>query len=184
MNPAHPPHDPSRRRVLGGLGAAGLVGMLPAARAKDRRSLGVALVGLGYYSRARNIMEASKTLVRDHHGIVPDDYEALRSLPGIGQYTAGAILSIAFNKAYPVVDGNVRRVLSRIHGWEDDHPKRLWDAAGALVRQAEPRIINQAIMELGATVCSFRSPRASISARRWSRVWQLAHACEFQIASP
>lgn len=130
--------------------------------AADEQSVLTLWAGLGYYSRARNVMEASKTLVRDHNGVVPDDYEALRSLPGIGQYTAGAILSIAFNKAYPVVDGNVRRVLSRIHGWEDDRPKRLWDAAGALVRQAEPRIINQAIMELGATVCSFRSPRCLV----------------------
>ena len=68
---------------------------------------------------------------------LPADYEALRSLPGIGQYMAGAILSIAFNKPYPVVDGNVRRVLSRIYGWEDDSPKRLWDAAAKLVQTRE-----------------------------------------------
>ena len=118
--------------------------------------------GLGYYSRARNLMEAARTIVREHGGAVPADYESLRSLPGIGQYTAGAILSIAFNKAYPVVDGNVRRVLSRVYGWEDDRPRRLWDAADKLVRSAEPRLINQAIMELGATVCSFRAPRCLV----------------------
>ena len=118
--------------------------------------------GLGYYSRARNLMEASRRIVREHHGALPADYESLRSLPGIGQYTAGAILSIAFNKAYPVVDGNVRRVLSRVYGWEDDRPRRLWDAADKLVRSAEPRLINQAIMELGATVCSFRAPRCLV----------------------
>jgi A/G-specific adenine glycosylase len=115
--------------------------------------------GLGYYSRARNLMAAAVALVRDHDGEIPSDYDALRSLPGIGQYTAGAILSIAFNKPYPVVDGNVRRVLSRIHGWEDDSPKRLWEAAETLVHRAEPRTINQAVMELGATVCSFKAPR-------------------------
>ena len=118
--------------------------------------------GLGYYSRARNLMEAARTIVREHGGAVPADYESLRSLPGIGQYTAGAILSIAFNKAYPVVDGNVRRVLSRVYGWEDDRPRRLCDAADKLVRSAEPRLINQAIMELGATVCSFRAPRCLV----------------------
>src|SRR5262245_6299201 len=118
--------------------------------------------GLGYYSRARNLMAAAKLIQCNHNGSLPADYEALRSLPGIGQYTAGAILSIAFNKAYPVVDGNVRRVLSRLYGWEDDQPKRLWDAAEKLVRSAEPRLINQAIMELGATVCSFRTPRCLV----------------------
>jgi len=118
--------------------------------------------GLGYYSRARNLMAAAVIIEREHGGKVPDEYEALRELPGIGQYTAGAILSIAFNKPYPVVDGNVRRVLSRIHGWEGESPKRLWEAAGRLVEQSEPRLINQAIMELGATVCSFRAPRCLI----------------------
>jgi A/G-specific adenine glycosylase len=118
--------------------------------------------GLGYYSRARNLMEAAKIIEREHDGALPADYESLRSLPGIGQYTAGAILSIAFNKPYPVVDGNVRRVLSRLYGWEDDRPRRLWDAAEKLVRSAEPRLINQAIMELGATVCSFRAPRCLV----------------------
>jgi A/G-specific adenine glycosylase len=130
--------------------------------AADEQSVLTLWAGLGYYSRARNLMAAAKLLARDYEGKVPCDYEALRSLPGIGQYTAGAILSIAFNKAYPVVDGNVRRVLSRIYGWEDDSPKRLWDAAEKLVQRAEPRLINQAIMELGATVCSFKAPRCLV----------------------
>src|SRR5262245_1124236 len=128
----------------------------------DEHSVLSLWAGLGYYSRARNLMEAAKILVREHDGVLPADYEALRSLPGIGQYTAGAILSIAFNQAYPVVDGNVRRVLSRLYGWEDDRPARLWEAAEKLVRSAEPRQINQAIMELGATVCSFRAPRCLV----------------------
>jgi A/G-specific adenine glycosylase len=118
--------------------------------------------GLGYYSRARNLMAAARAIAEKHDGRIPADYEALRSLSGIGQYTAGAILSIAFNKPYPIVDGNVRRVLSRIHGWEDDRPKRLWEAAGQLVKQGEPRLINQAIMEVGATVCSFKAPRCLV----------------------
>jgi A/G-specific adenine glycosylase len=93
---------------------------------------------------------------------VPDDYETLRTLPGIGQYMAGAILSIAFNKPYPIVDGNVRRVLSRVHGWTGENAKQLWEAADRLVHQAEPRAVNQALMELGATVCSFRSPHCLV----------------------
>jgi len=130
--------------------------------AADEQSVMNRWAGLGYYSRARNLMAAATIIERDHKGIIPADYEALRSLPGIGQYTAGAILSIAFNKPYPVVDGNVRRVLSRIYGWEEDSPKRLWDAAEKLVHHAEPRLINQAIMELGATVCSFKTPRCLV----------------------
>jgi len=118
--------------------------------------------GLGYYSRARNLQAAAKAVVREHGGMIPEDYELLRTLPGIGQYMAGAVMSIAFNKPYPVVDGNVRRVLSRIYGWTGENPKQLWEAADRLVHQAEPRIINQALMELGATVCSFRAPRCLI----------------------
>jgi len=118
--------------------------------------------GLGYYSRARNLMEAAKILKKEHRGVLPADYEALRSLPGIGQYTAGAILSIAFNQPYPIVDGNVRRVLSRINGWQEESPKRLWEAAEKLVQRATPRLINQAVMELGATVCSFKAPRCLV----------------------
>jgi len=115
--------------------------------------------GLGYYSRARNLQAAAKAVVRDHGGAVPSDYEMLRALPGIGQYMAGAIMSIAFNKPYPIVDGNVRRVLSRIYGWTGENAKQLWEAADRVVHLAEPRSINQALMELGATVCSFKAPR-------------------------
>jgi len=115
--------------------------------------------GLGYYSRARNLHAATKLVVAEHGGMIPANYEKLRTLPGIGQYMAGAIMSIAFNQPYPIVDGNVRRVLSRIFGWTEDNPAQQWEAAETLVRRAEPRLINQALMELGATVCSFKSPR-------------------------
>src|SRR5205823_2830126 len=118
--------------------------------------------GLGYYRRAKNMMAAARVVVERHDGKIPSDYDALLDLPGIGQYMAGAILSIAFNKPYPIVDGNVRRVLSRVYGWVEENPKALWDAAARIVREAEPRLVNQAIMELGATVCSFKSPRCLI----------------------
>ena len=92
-------------------------------------------------------------------GRIPSDYDALLALPGIGQYMAGAILSIAFNKPYPVVDGNVRRVLSRVYGWTDENPKALWDAAPSWFNAPSRDLVNQALMELGAKICSFRAPR-------------------------
>src|SRR5437773_3497450 len=131
------------------------------ARAPEERVLRL-WAGLGYYRRARHLMAAAREIVAKHDGKMPSDYDAVLELPGVGQYMAGAILSIAFNKPYPVVDGNVRRVLSRVYGWTDDNPKQLWDAAEKLVNQAEPRLLNQALMELGAKVCSFRSPRCLI----------------------
>ena len=128
------------------------------AAAKEERVLAL-WAGLGYYRRAKNLMGAARKVVEQHRGKIPSDYETLIELPGIGRYMAGAILSIAFNKPYPVVDGNVRRVLSRINGWTDDNAAALWDAAAHLALGAEPRMVNQALMELGATVCSFKSPR-------------------------
>jgi A/G-specific adenine glycosylase len=107
-------------------------------------------------------MAAARIVSEDYKGVIPDDYDKLLALPGVGRYMAGAILSIAFNKPYPIVDGNVRRVLCRINGWSDDEAKMLWEAATRLVQQGEPRSVNQAMMELGATVCSFRSPRCLI----------------------
>ena len=118
--------------------------------------------GLGYYRRAKNLMAAARDVVEKYGAKLPGDYDALLDLAGVGQYMAGAILSIAFNKPFPVVDGNVRRVLSRVYGWTDENPKALWNAAARLVREAEPRMVNQALMELGAKICSFRSPRCLI----------------------
>ena len=115
--------------------------------------------GLGYYRRAKNLHAAVREVVDKHDGRVPPDYDSLIALPGIGQYMAGAILSIAFNKPYPIVDGNVRRVLSRIYGWLDENTKAQWAAAEKIAKSGEPRLVNQALMELGAKVCSFRSPR-------------------------
>ncbi len=122
-----------------------------------------AWAGLGYYRRARQLQAAAALVVRDHGGVLPADETALRALPGIGRYTAGAIRSIAFGQAAPIVDGNVARVLSRLFAlpggpgeaaWE----KRLWTLAAALVPAANPSAFNQGLMELGATVCTPRSP--------------------------
>jgi A/G-specific adenine glycosylase len=122
--------------------------------------------GLGYYSRARNLHAAAKAVARDFGGELPDDAEALRSLPGVGRYTAGAMASIAFDRPEPVVDGNVKRVLARLLGIREDVADKrvedsLWAEAGRLARGRRPGDLNQALMELGATVCTPRSPDCS-----------------------
>jgi len=120
--------------------------------------------GLGYYSRARNLLRAAQAAVAV--GGLPSDPEELRRLPGIGPYTAGAIASIAFGIAAPAVDGNVERVLSRLDGRRED-PKSLQGAAAlqdrakALLDGVSPRDLNQALMELGAKVCAPKNPRCS-----------------------
>ena len=121
--------------------------------------------GLGYYRRARMLHAAAKQVAEDHGGTLPGDAAKLRSLPGVGAYTAGAIASIAFGRAAPLVDGNVARVLARLFAIEEDVTRaartRLWNLAEALVTHptGEPGDFNQALMELGATVCVPRSPR-------------------------
>jgi A/G-specific adenine glycosylase len=139
------------------------------ARAREEHVLTL-WAGLGYYRRAKNLMAAARVVVEKYGGRIPSDYDALIELPGIGQYMAGAILSIAYNRPYPVVDGNVRRVLSRVYGWTEENPKALWDAASRIVLEGEPRLVNQAVMELGAKVCSFRAPRCLVCPLRPSCV--------------
>jgi A/G-specific adenine glycosylase len=120
--------------------------------------------GLGYYSRARHLHAAAQAVVREHDGVFPRTIEALTVLPGIGRYTAGAIASIAFGVRAPVLDGNVKRILSRVYDVEtsiDDHgtTQTLWERADGLVPKASPGAFNQALMDLGATVCIPRAPR-------------------------
>ncbi len=127
--------------------------------------------GLGYYRRARNLHAAARHIAGKPDGAFPRDLEEILDLPGIGRYTAGAIASIAFNQPVPVLDGNVARVLTRLHRVSGDPRKpsvnrRLWLLAGRLVKAAaaagRPRacaVLNQALMELGALVCTPRSPR-------------------------
>jgi A/G-specific adenine glycosylase len=122
--------------------------------------------GLGYYRRARMLHEGAKHVVKDHSGIIPRNAEALRAIPGIGRYTAGAVASIAFEERVPVLDGNVIRILTRLYGMKDDigSPKtlqKLWDTAGAVLPQKNIGDFNQALMELGATVCFPRNPQCA-----------------------
>lgn len=114
--------------------------------------------GLGYYNRVRNLQKAAKQVMQEYHGELPADYEKLLLLPGIGTYTAGAIASIAFQISVPVVDGNVLRVTKRIAGSFDDITKdsirkELWQDLIKVIPQERPGDFNQALMELGATVC-------------------------------
>ncbi len=120
--------------------------------------------GLGYYSRARNLQAAAKQIVTEHNGCFPNDPEAIRALPGIGRYTAGAISSIAFGRAEPIVDGNVTRILTRIFGICENTKSKatqkiLWSLAETMVADADDcSALNQSLMELGATVCHPRQP--------------------------
>ena len=120
--------------------------------------------GLGYYSRAKNLQVAAKQIIREHTGIFPASEKQIRALRGIGQYTANAILSIAFEKKHAVLDGNVARVLARLNAVRGDlRETSRWAAlqqtANNLLAPECPGNWNQAMMELGATICTPRSPR-------------------------
>jgi len=142
--------------------------------------------GLGYYTRVRNLQKAARQIIVDHGGQFPQTFDAVLALPGIGRYTAGAICSIAFNQPTPILDGNVTRVLTRFHGITTDPGEKqtnaqLWQLAGDLVSEADGgafqlktippfatfatsrdilqcSYLNQSLMELGALICTPRSP--------------------------
>jgi len=125
--------------------------------------------GLGYYRRARMLHKAAKAILSDCGGIMPITAEGLRNLPGIGCYTAAAIASIAHDEPVALVDGNVERVLSRIQGWHSEDSvseavvrRKVSDFAQTLVDPRHPGDYNQAIMELGATVCTPRNPQCLV----------------------
>ena len=114
--------------------------------------------GLGYYSRARNLQRAARQIVEEHGGTFPERYQDIRALPGVGDYTAGAIASIAFGQCVPAVDGNVLRVVSRLTSDEGDISTpavraRITSAVREVIPPGDAGRFNQALMELGATVC-------------------------------
>jgi len=128
--------------------------------------------GLGYYSRARNLQKAARIIVGHFGGGFPQNYQDVLALPGIGRYTAAAIVSIAFGQPYAVLDGNVSRVLARLFTISGDLKSsavqgQLWEAAQQLLPPTRPGDFNQAVMELGATVCSPRQPRCLLCP--WTR---------------
>ncbi|MEP7124170.1 MAG: A/G-specific adenine glycosylase [Byssovorax sp.] len=141
--------------------------------------------GLGYYRRARVLYATAREVTERYGGAFPGEAAALRELPGIGAYTAGAIASLAFDQREPLVDGNVARVFARLFGIDADirsaaSVKLLWDIARRLVPEERPGRFNEALMELGATVCTPRDPRcggcpveALCAARASGRVLEL-----------
>jgi A/G-specific adenine glycosylase len=123
--------------------------------------------GLGYYRRARHLHQAAKILAAEHGGVFPQDAETLRRLPGIGRYTAGAILSIAFDRPEPILEGNTVRVFSRLLAYTGDMQAAagqalLWSFAQAVLPRKRSGQFNQALMELGREVCKPRAPRCDL----------------------
>jgi len=127
--------------------------------------------GLGYYSRARNLHRAAQLIRDEHNGRFPDSIDAVMALPGIGRSTAGAILSLALKQRHPILDGNVKRVLSRYHaveGWPGVPAvdRELWRLAELLTPQQRTDDYTQAIMDLGATLCSRNRPMCEVCPQR------------------
>lgn len=123
--------------------------------------------GLGYYSRARNMHKTARIIVDKYHGQFPDNYSDIINLKGIGEYTAAAIISFAYNQAYPVVDGNVMRFLARLYGIKtpintSEGKKEIYLLAMGLIDQKQPGEFNQAIMEFGALQCKPNKPDCAV----------------------
>jgi A/G-specific adenine glycosylase len=120
--------------------------------------------GLGYYSRARNLHKAAQKIIQDYGGIFPDQLSDILALPGIGRTTAGGILSAAFNQAVPILDGNVKRILARLVALSvppAKATKQLWQLSETLLDREHPGTFNQALMDLGATICTPKNPDCS-----------------------
>ncbi len=134
------------------------------AAAEDANVMGE-WAGLGYYARARNLLKCARVVAADHRGVFPDTYDGLLNLPGIGPYTAAAISSIAFDRPETVLDGNVERVMARLHDVHDPLPgvkPVLKDHAATLTPAERPGCYAQAVMDLGATICTPKNPACGI----------------------
>ncbi|SMO68461.1 A/G-specific adenine glycosylase [Ruegeria faecimaris] len=138
------------------------------AAAPDEQVMGE-WAGLGYYARARNLLKCARVVVESHDGCFPDSHDELLNLPGIGPYTAAAIAAIAFDRPETVLDGNVERVVARLYDIHDPLPgskPQLKQRAAALTPAVRPGDYAQAVMDLGATVCTPRSPACGICPMR------------------
>ncbi len=158
------------------------------ARADSKRVLKL-WEGLGYYSRARNLHESAKTILRSHGGIFPDDHEKIRAIKGVGRYTAGAIASIAFNQDKPIVDGNILRVLSRVYAISkpidvEKNKELFWKLQEDLIPKGNAREFNQALMELGALVCSSQNPACALCPiRRFCKAFKNKNPEDYPVRS-
>lgn len=131
----------------------------------DQQSVLKCWEGLGYYARARNLHKAAQIVVEQHNGQFPATFETVVALPGIGRTTAGGILSAAYNQPVPILDGNVKRVLARLIALPQPPNKaldQLWNISTALVPKDHARDFNQALMDLGATLCTRHQPACLI----------------------
>ncbi|HSW52621.1 MAG TPA: A/G-specific adenine glycosylase, partial [Sulfuricaulis sp.] len=143
--------------------------------------------GLGYYARARNLHQAAQGIVKQHSGKFPRDFEAVADLPGIGRSTAGAILALAFGQRHPILDGNVKRVLARHHAIDTPPTKRetevqMWQLAEKHTPRQRVADYTQAIMDLGATVCTRTRPQCALCPlRKTCRAFQLGAPQEFPL---
>ncbi len=136
------------------------------AKADEDKVLGL-WEGLGYYRRARQLHKAAKQIVSDHDGVFPDNVDDVGELPGIGRYTRGAILSIAFDQRQPILEANTIRLNSRLVAWDGETTSRegqniLWAFAEDILPKKDVGIFNQALMELGSAVCTPKAPRCLI----------------------
>jgi A/G-specific adenine glycosylase len=144
--------------------------------------------GLGYYRRARDLHRTARIIDAEHHGSIPDSPELLRSMPGLGPYTVGAILSQAFDRRVPILEANSLRVLCRLLGVQEDPRKgtvrrALWNAAATLLPVKEVGQFNQAMMELGALVCTPTSPECPacpLARHCWARLNNLQEKVPFR----
>ena len=123
--------------------------------------------GLGYYARARNLHKAAQTIAAAHQGVFPTDFDAVNALPGIGRSTAGAVLSLSLGQHHPILDGNVKRVLSRycaVEGWPGEKrvENRLWQIAEEVTPAKGVEQFNQAMMDLGAMICTRSKPKCDL----------------------
>jgi A/G-specific adenine glycosylase len=141
--------------------------------------------GMGYYARARNLHKAAGIVVNQHRGIVPQNWQDFHRLPGVGDYIAAAVLSIAFGAPYPVVDGNVKRVLSRLLALKEPVNQsrskiKFQQSASELLSRKNPGTYNQAAMELGALVCKPGNPLCEeCPVRTWCRAYQTNRIADF-----
>lgn len=123
--------------------------------------------GLGYYARARNLHKAAQKIVDEHGGVFPETFDEVAALPGVGRSTAGAVLSLALGKHFPILDGNVKRVLARcyaVNGWpgKKEVEKQLWDISERVTPAQGVSQFNQAMMDLGALVCTRSKPKCTL----------------------
>ncbi|MBU2960857.1 A/G-specific adenine glycosylase [Citreicella sp. C3M06] len=157
------------------------------AEARDEDVM-AAWAGLGYYARARNLLKCARAVTVDHGGVFPDTLEGLLSLPGVGPYTAGAVAAIAFDQPATVVDGNVERVMARLHDEHTPLPAAkpiLTQMAAALTPATRPGDYAQAVMDLGATLCTPRNPACGLCPwRRACAAWEAGTAAELPKKAP